>query len=149
MGLVHREERDFDAAQRVEEALRPEPLRCHIDEFPFPMAHAIKPLLLLRPTERGIDHRRLDAAGDKRVHLILHQRDQGRDHQRHPAETQCGNLETQGFAAAGGHHHQTVAARDDLRNHLLLTIQKPGKAKILLECRLRRHHQGFWFGREQ
>jgi hypothetical protein len=88
--LVHGEERDFDACQRIEETLGAEAFGRDIDEFVFPAAHAVEALLLLRPGERGVDHGGGDAAGGERVHLVLHQRDERGNHQRHAAETQGG-----------------------------------------------------------
>ena len=70
--LVHGEERDFDAVEGVEEALRAEALGSYVNELPLAGAHPVEPFLLLGPTERGVDHGRCDTAGDERVHLVFH-----------------------------------------------------------------------------
>ena len=141
MRLSHRKQRDFHPLQRLEKTLGAKPLRGHIDQLVAAVAHPIQAFLLLGPGERGIDQRRVNATGHQRIHLVLHQCDQRGNHQGYPTETKCRNLETQGFAPAGGHHHQTVPAGYNLRDDLLLPVQETREPEIALERFVRPRHQ--------
>jgi hypothetical protein len=148
VGLIHREERNLDSRERIEEAVRAEAFRGDVNEFVFALAHSIEAFLLFRPTERGVDHGGRDAAGDERVHLVFHQRDEGRDDEGDTAETKRGDLEAERFAAAGGHDDESVTTGDDFGNDFLLAVEKSGEPEMLFERRVGRGDQGFrLFGR--
>jgi hypothetical protein len=62
-----------------------------------------------RRAERGVEKRGGDAAGLELVDLILHQRDERRDDDGEAGAREGGQLEAEGFAAAGGEEGEHIA----------------------------------------
>ncbi len=129
--FIDREERDLHLPHRVREHAAAETLRCHVDEFVLTTPQCIYALLLLGECESAVDQRGGNAASLQRIHLVLHQGDERTDDDGHAFHDHGWKLIAEGLSSAGGHDDQRVPTTEDLRHHLLLTVEELAKAEVL------------------
>jgi hypothetical protein len=129
MGLVHRDQRGADAAQKGDGAGRGQPLGRHVEQAQAAgIERGENPVCFLFGIARG-ECPGLDPGGAQGAHLIAHQGNQRRDDDGDALAHQGGQLVAQGLAAAGGHDGQRVAPL----GHRLHDFSLPGAEGIETE----------------
>ena len=136
MRLVDREQRELQARQPLQRAVRQQPLRRDVEQIELLLDQVARDAARLGRIEFRMQRAGGDAELAQRRDLIVHQRDQRRDHHRGAGPAQRRHLVADALAAAGRHQHQRVAAGDDMAHHLLLLAAKaresrtPGAARL-------------------
>jgi hypothetical protein len=133
MGLVDGEQGGPDASQNVQEAVRQQALRRHIEQVQLASQQ-----VALHPARRiqgqgGIEDLGLDPELFQGRHLVLHEGDEGRNDDAGAGARQGGKLVAQGLAAAGGHEHQGVATVDEMTDDGFLMGPEFGVAEDRLQ----------------
>ena len=118
--LVNGEERDVDPVEQREHRTHHQALGRHVEQIQPARQKLVLHSGGLLGRERRVEIGRLHADFVQRIDLILHEGDQGGDHDGHAVAQQRGNLITEALATACRHQHQSVPARHDGFNHLLL-----------------------------
>ena len=137
MRLVDREQREPQARQPLQRAVRQQPLRRDVQQIELLLDQVARDAARLRRVEIGMQCAGSHAKLAQRRHLIVHQRDQRRDHHRGAGPAQRRHLEADALAAAGRRQHQRVAAGDDVAHHLLLLAAKAREAEHAAQHRCR------------
>ena len=135
VGLVHRHQRDLPGLDRLQETIRQQPFRSHIDD----LVHAAPDVAVHQPDLIGrqgaVDIGRRHPGIFQGHDLIPHQGDQRRDHQSDSVQQQSRNLVAQAFAAAGGHDAEGIPAGQLGVDQRLLAAPKGRIAKDPLQDR--------------
>jgi hypothetical protein len=84
-------------------------------------------------SEGAVEEGCADAVALQAFDLVLHQGDQGRDDDHQTRAQQGGELEAEGFAAAGWHDHEEVLARDRRFDDFSLAGAKFAIAVVVFE----------------
>jgi hypothetical protein len=127
MRLVHRQQLDPRAADRVQKPLVPQPLGRHVDQIEFASGQLLQAGLLFGQRQRTVDARGADAQRGQAVDLVLHQGDQRRDDQRDALAGDRGQLVAETLAPAGRHDAQAVVAGQHGGNHFALPFAERGQ----------------------
>jgi hypothetical protein len=133
MGLVDGEQGGPDAGQQVQETVREQPFRRHVEQVQLAGQQ-----VALHPARRiqgqgGIEDLGLDPELFQGRHLVLHEGDEGRNDDAGAGARQGGKLVAQGLAAARGHEHQGVAAVDEMADDGFLVGPEFGVAEDRLQ----------------
>jgi hypothetical protein len=133
MGFVHGEEIDIPSLEVLEEAGEHESFGSGIEEAIIALMKAAKAGTGFAGGQGGVEECGGNAGGLEGVHLVFHQGDQGGNDDGQAGAEECGELEAEGFAAAGGEEGQDIAAGDGFADDLALERAEGGEAKVALE----------------
>ena len=110
MGFIHRHQGDICVTGEVQEALRLQPLRGHIDDLIASLFRPAEGQQVLLEGQAAVQERRRDAHLHKLGHLVPHEGHQGRDHQGDARQEQSWNLVADRLPRPGGHNGEGVPA---------------------------------------
>lgn len=134
MRLVHHHHRGWIARDELTELAGFETFRGDVENPDRAPRRVAQDALLLLRRNGAVHAGGRHAPLRQRVHLILHQGDERGDHQSIPGTHQDRQLVAQGFARPRRHDHAQVGPREDLADHLLLSVKKAGESEIFFQC---------------
>ena len=133
VALVDGEEADVHGAQLGAEEVGGEALGGEVEELVIAEDAVVKPCVDLGAGHAGVDGGGLDATPAEAIYLVFHQGDERGDDEAEAFGGQCGHLEGERLAAAGGHEREGVAAGADGADDLLLQRPEGVVAPVLLQ----------------
>jgi hypothetical protein len=133
VGFVDGDESGIPLFKVVEKTGEHEAFGRDVEQFERIVVQAAQAFFGFVGGERRIEAGRENTAGGELIDLIFHQRDERGDDDGEAFAEDGGELEAEGFAAAGGKEREGVAAGEDVADDFVLVRAEGGVAEIFFE----------------
>ena len=140
VGFVHHDEGNVHPSEPSLEEAGGEPFGGEVEELVVAVGGVVQGQLDILPVHAGVDRNGADPALGQVLDLVFHQGDERGDDERDSLFHQGGNLEADGFSAAGRKDGKHVPSREGILDDVLLHGPERFVAPIGLQYLFRRHN---------